>query len=190
MTQLRSNYIVFSAPSGAGKTTIIKVLLEEVPGLALSISATTRSRRKGEQNGKDYFFLSKAEFEKAIQENRFLEYETVHDNLYGTLKDKVSELVKEGQSVVFDIDVKGAKAIKEHYPQAILIFIMPPNEKILKQRLINRKSEDHNTLKRRLERLEYEYRQADLFDYKVINDSLKDAVAEVKRIITENETRA
>jgi guanylate kinase len=186
MTQLKSNYIVFSAPSGAGKTTIIKALLKEIPGMSLSISATTRPRRKGEQNGKDYFFLSKAEFENAIQGNRFLEYETVHDNLYGTLKDTVNELVKAGQSVVFDIDVKGAKAVKMHYPQAILIFIMPPNEEVLKQRLINRKSEDQNTLKRRLERLEYEYRQADQFDFKVINDNLKDAVAEVKRIITEN----
>ena len=183
MGKLKSKYIVFSAPSGAGKTTIIKVLLDEISEMALSISATTRPMRNGEINGKDYYFLSKDSFEEAIRKNRFLEYETVHDNLYGTLKDKVNDLVKDGKSVIFDIDVKGAKAVKKHYPDAILIFIKPPSKKVLKQRLIDRKSEDQKTLERRLERLEYEYRQAHFFDYKVINDNLEDTVAEVKKII-------
>ena len=183
MANLKSKYIVFSAPSGAGKTTIIKVLLEEISDMALSISATTRPVRSGEVNGRDYFFMTKQEFEEAIKNERFLEYETVHDNLYGTLKDRVDDLVKAGKSVVFDIDVKGARAVKDHYPDAILIFINPPNEDILKERLVNRKSEDHKTLNRRLERLAFEYKQAGFFDYQIINDNLDDAVAEVKKII-------
>jgi guanylate kinase len=183
MARLKSKYIVFSAPSGAGKTTIIKVLLDEISDMALSISATTRPMRDGEKDGKDYFFMSKQEFEEAIESNRFLEHETVHDNLYGTLKDKVDNLVKAGKSVVFDIDVKGARALKEHYPDAILIFIKPPNEEILKERLINRKSEDQKTLDRRLERLAFEYEQADFFDYHIVNDNLNEAVKEVKKII-------
>jgi len=183
MNKLKSKYIVFSAPSGAGKTTIIKVLLEEISEMALSVSATTRPKRKGERDGKDYFFMTREGFEQAIRDNRFLEHEIVHDNLYGTLKEKVNKLVGEGKAVVFDIDVKGAKAVKEHYPEAILIFIKPPNEEVLKQRLINRKSEDQKTLDRRLERLKYEYQQAELFDYHIVNDNLTEAVAEVKRII-------
>ncbi len=183
MAKPKSKYIVFSAPSGAGKTTIIKVLLEEISELSLSISATTRPIRNGEVDGKDYFFLTNDGFEEAIKNNSFLEYESVHDNLYGTLKNKVNNLVETGKSVAFDIDVKGARTIKEHYPDAILIFIKPPNEDILKQRLINRKSEDQKTLDRRLERLEYEYKQANFFDHKVINDNLTDAVAEVKKLI-------
>lgn len=183
MTKLKSRYIVFSAPSGAGKTTIVKALLEEISNLALSISATTRSKRPDEVDGKDYYFLSKEGFEKAINENQFLEHEEVHDNYYGTLREKVDELVEAGKSVVFDIDVKGAKAVKENYPEAILIFILPPSKEVLEQRLINRKSENQQTIKRRLERLDYEYEQAAYFDFKVINDSLDQAIAEVKNII-------
>jgi len=185
MAKLKSNYIVFSAPSGAGKTTIIKALLEEISEMALSISATTRPMRAGEVDGKDYYFLSEEGFQQAIQSNRFLEFETVHDNLYGTLKEKVDDLVASGKSVVFDIDVKGARSVKKHYPEAIMIFVKPPNEDVLKQRLINRKSEDQKTLDRRLERLEYEYKQADFFDHKVINDNLADAVSIVKKLILE-----
>ena len=153
MNKLNSKYIVFSAPSGAGKTTIVKVLLEQIPDLALSISATTRNMRPGEMNAKDYFFLSKDEFEQAIREGKFLEHEVVHDNYYGTLKAKVDGLVKQGKSVVFDIDVKGARAIKDAYPEAVLIFIKPPSREVLEQRLKDRQSEDEKSIKKRLERL-------------------------------------
>ena len=183
MNKLNSKYIVFSAPSGAGKTTIVKVLLEQIPDLALSISATTRNMRPGEMNAKDYFFLSKDEFEQAIREGKFLEHEVVHDNYYGTLKAKVDGLVKQGKSVVFDIDVKGARAIKDAYPEAVLIFIKPPSKEVLEQRLKDRQSEDEKSIKKRLERLEFEYEQASFFDYNIVNDNLEHAIEEVKKLI-------
>lgn len=186
MNQLKSRYIVFSAPSGAGKTTIIKLLLKEISDLALSVSATTRAIRPGETDGKDYYFMQKKEFEKAIQNNQFLEYEEVHGNYYGTLKDKVHELVSSGKSVVFDIDVKGAQSIKNNYPEAILIFVKPPSKKILEQRLIQRKSEDQQSIKLRLERLDYEYKQAVFFDFEIVNDHLDQAVQQIKHLIFDN----
>lgn len=183
MNKLNSKYIVFSAPSGAGKTTIVKVLLEQIPDLALSISATTRNMRPGEMNAKDYFFLSKDEFEQAIREGKFLEHEIVHDNYYGTLKEKVDGLVKQGKSVVFDIDVKGARAIKDAYPEAVLIFIKPPSREVLEQRLKDRQSDDEKSIKKRLERLEFEYEQASFFDYNIVNDNLEHAIEEIKKLI-------
>jgi len=138
MNKYISPYIVFSAPSGAGKTTIIKSLLEKHPKLTLSISATTRTKRPGETDGKDYYYLTMSEFEDAKNNNRFLEYEEVHGNYYGTLKDKIDEIVNSHKPVVFDIDVKGAASVKNTYPNAQLIFIKPPTKKILKERLRDR----------------------------------------------------
>lgn len=183
MEKFKSKYLVFSAPSGAGKTTIIKELLKKHPRLVLSISATTRAKRNGEVEGKDYFFLSKEAFEAARMENHFLEFEQVHDNYYGTLKEKVDQITDTGRTVVFDIDVMGAESIKKSYPEACLIFIKPPGRQILEQRLKNRKSEDYNTIKRRLERLDFEYEQAEYFDHIVVNDDLATAIEEIESLI-------
>lgn len=149
----------------------------------MSISATTRSKRPGEVNGKDYYYLTTAEFEKAKAGNRFLEYEEVHGNYYGTLKEKVDEIVDYGKPVVFDVDVKGASSVKKVYPDARLIFIKPPTKEILEERLRDRKSEDEKTIKRRLNRLDYEYEQAEFFDFHVVNDNLEDAIKDVEKLI-------
>lgn len=184
MHKFKSNYIVFSAPSGAGKTTIVKELLNKYSEeLALSISATTRVKRSFEEDGKDYFFLSKNEFNKAIDEDKFLEYEEVHGNFYGTLIDKVELQLKKGKVVLFDIDVKGAESIKKKYPEAILIFIKPPDKETLRDRLIKRKSETEKTISIRLQRLDFEYEQAQFFDYTVINNNLEKAVQDVEKVI-------
>ncbi|HGY57134.1 MAG TPA: guanylate kinase [Caldithrix abyssi] len=180
-----SPYIAFSAPSGAGKTTIAKTLQEKYKNeLVISVSATTRPRRPEERDGVDYFFLKQEEFEKAIAQNRFLEYEQVHDWYYGTLKDTVEEAVKKGKTVLFDIDVNGALSIKKHYPQAVLIFIQPPSEEALIERLKNRKSESEETIRKRLKRMEYEYSMVKHFDHIVVNDDLQRAVREIEHIIT------
>jgi guanylate kinase len=187
MTAFKSQYIAFSAPSGAGKTTIIKELLQKYRDLALSVSATTRPRRNYEIDGKDYFFLSMDAFQKAVEEGRFLEYEEVHGNFYGTLKDKVDALIDQGKSVLFDIDVKGALSIKKAYKSSILIFIKPPDSEALQKRLNNRKSEDEETIARRLERQNFEYEQSRFFNFTVINDDLKQAVQEIEKLIIDGQ---
>lgn len=183
MTAFKSQYIAFSAPSGAGKTTIIKELLTKYNGLALSISATTRPKRYYENEGVDYFFLSKDEFHKAVKDGKFLEYEEVHGNLYGTLKDKVEELIQTGKTVLFDIDVKGALSVKKAYKNSILIFIKPPDSEALLKRLSERKSEDVETIARRLRRQNFEYEQSRFFHYSVVNDDLKQAIQDVEKLI-------
>jgi guanylate kinase len=180
----KSSYIVFSAPSGAGKTTIVNELLKKYPQkLSISISATTRSKRPFEEEGKDYFFLPKEDFEKAIKEQKFLEFEEVHGNYYGTLIRSVELLVQDNKIVLFDIDVKGAISVKNIYPEAILIFIKPPDKNTLRDRLKGRKSETEESIEQRLKRLDFEYEQAKFFDYEVINNSLDKAVSDIEEII-------
>ncbi len=186
--EFKAPYIIFSAPSGAGKTTIVKKLLEKYPNLAVSISATTRPMRPGEKNGTDYIFMDKAAFEQGIGNGAFLEYEQVHGNYYGTLAKSVSDLRKKGYTVVFDIDVKGALAIKKVFDDSLLIFIKPPSTEVLIERLKGRKSESEATLKKRLERIEFEYSFMDRFDHVVVNDHIDDTLAVVENIILKNES--
>ena len=182
-------YIVFSAPSGAGKTTIVRRLLEKYPALAVSISATTRPRRPGERDGVDYIFMDESEFKQAKENNQFLEYEQVHGNYYGTLKSTVNDLRTRGKTVVFDIDVKGALSIRSHYPDSFLIFIKPPDIEVLIERLKGRKSETEESIRKRLKRIEFEYTFMGHFDYVVINDDLERAVADIERkIVKRNKT--
>lgn len=174
--------IVLSAPSGAGKTTICKKLMERHPEIELSISATTRAQRPGEVDGKDYYFLTKEEFMDKVKRGEFLEFENVHGNWYGTLKTELQKGEEEGKVLLFDIDVNGALNIKRMYPDAILIFIMPPSVETLKERLRNRKSEPESVIEKRIERLPYELEQSNKFDHIVINDDLERAVQEVEEI--------
>ncbi len=180
---IKSKHLVFSAPSGGGKTTIIKKLMPMFPQLALSISATTRPKRPGEVDGVDYFFMTVDQFNEAMRRNRFLEHEQVHGNFYGTLREKVDEMTASGKSVVFDIDVMGAQSIKKAYPDSVLFFIKPPSEEVLVKRLRDRMSEDDRTIRKRLERIRFEYDQAYHFDHVILNDDLDKAVEDVKNLI-------
>jgi guanylate kinase len=181
----RGKLIAVSAPSGSGKTTIVKAVLAAHPEMLFSVSATTRPMRNGEVNGKDYFFLSREEFEHRIKAGELVEWEEIYGDLYGTLKSEVERALATRKAMLFDIDVKGALSIKRRYPSdAVLIFVSPPSLEVLKSRLLNRRTEDEEALKRRLERASMELNAADQFDYRVVNDDLQTAVAEVNKIVT------
>ncbi len=184
---IRGKLIVVSAPSGAGKTTIVKAILAKHPSLLFSVSATTRPIRPGEVDGKDYFFLSRQEFERRIGIGQLVEWEEIYGNLYGTLRTEVDKALSAGKTMLFDIDVKGALSIKQQYPaDAVLIFIRPPSIDVLRSRLSNRKTEDEATLTRRLDRVPMELRMQDQFDFHVVNDDLQTAVGEVEAIIAQH----
>lgn len=176
--------LVISAPSGAGKTTIVKKILENNPGLKFSVSATTRPMRVNEVDGKDYCFLSKEEFEKKITDNELIEYEKLYnDNYYGTLKEVIDDSLLKNESLIFDIDVNGGLNIKKIYgDDAITVFIMPPDLDTLINRLKSRNTEDENQIQERISRVSMEMQKADLFDYIVVNDELNAAVKKVQEI--------
>lgn len=180
----RGKLIVISAPSGGGKTSIVKAILTKYPSMLFSVSATTRAIRNGEANGKDYFFLTKEEFEKRIKADELVEWEEIYGNYYGTLNSEVEKALSAGRIMLFDIDVKGALSIKRKYTDdSVLIFIKPPSFETLKARLSNRKTEDEATIKRRLDRVPMELEKGSLCDYQVVNDDLQTAIAEVENII-------
>lgn len=179
----KGKIIVISAPSGAGKTTIVKSILKEFPEISFSISSTTRKKRENEIDGVEYFFISEEEFKKRIEENRFVEWEKFYDYYYGTPKNYIEEKINSGVSVIFEVDVKGALSIKRIYPDSILIYISPPSFEVLVERLKNRATEDEKDLKKRIERAKMELSLKDKFDYLVENKNLNNAISEVKSII-------
>jgi len=155
--------------------------------MLFSVSATTRPVRNGELNGKDYFFLTKAEFEGRIRIGDLVEWEEIYDNYYGTLKSEISRALQQGRIMLFDVDVKGALSIRRHFPNdSILVFVKPPSLEALKQRLENRKTENLETIKRRLERVPMEMEQGQQFDFQVVNDDLQKAISEVDEIVQAN----
>lgn len=175
---------VLSAPSGSGKTTIARSVLRHFDDLSFSVSATTRSRRPKETDGKDYHFLSRDEFESRIEEGGLVEWEEIYGNLYGTLKAETDRALSEGGQLLFDIDVKGALSLKRLYPDdAVLIFIRPPSLDVLRERLERRGTDDEAVIARRMERAAWELAQAPRFDHVVVNDDLSRSIPEVKRII-------
>jgi guanylate kinase len=177
--------IIFTAPSGAGKTTIVKHLLKVRNDLAFSISACTRTQRYGEVNGMDYYFLSVAEFKKRVAEGDFVEWEEVYENqFYGTLTPEVDRLLNLGKNVVFDIDVKGAVNIKKHYQErALTVFVKPPSPEALFERLKGRKTEDEDSLKKRIARAREELTYERKFDVTLINNDLETALKEAELIV-------
>lgn len=177
--------IVISAPSGAGKTSIVHYLLNELPNLCFSISATSRVKRNNEFDGKDYHFLGVEQFKQKIKEDAFLEWEEVYDNqYYGTLKSEIDRIWNIEKTVIFDVDVAGGINIKKQYPSECLsIFIMPPSIEVLKERLNNRGSESEESLAKRLEKAEEEISQNQKFDMVILNDDLQTACTETKEVI-------
>ena len=186
MTDRQGKLIVFSAPSGTGKSTVAKLVLESMDGLVFSVSATTRQRRAGEVDGENYYYLTRKQFEEKVKSGGFIEYEHFFGNFYGTLLDKTEEAVNIGKNLLLDLDVKGALNLKERFPDnSLLIFLRPPSFEELKKRLRKRDSEDDKALHERLQRAEFELSLAHQFDREVINDDLDRAVDEVKAVITE-----
>jgi guanylate kinase len=179
----KGHIFVVSAPSGAGKTTIVKSILKDFPELAFSISATTRKKRENENDGADYHFLSEENFLKKINENQFVECEKFYDYYYGTPKGFIDDNIINGSSVLLEVDVKGALKIKSIYPEAILVYIYPPSFEVLVERLKNRKTEDEIDFKKRVERAKMELSHKDKFDYLVVNNDLNTAISEVKSLI-------
>ncbi|HEY0262608.1 MAG TPA: guanylate kinase [Chitinophagales bacterium] len=178
--------VVITAPSGAGKSTIVRKLLSQYSYLGFSISCTTRPKRENEIDGRDYHFLSIEEFKKKIANNEFVEYEEVYaDTFYGTLKSEVEKVWAQRKIVLFDIDVKGALNIKKIYGEnALVIFIAPPSVEVLKHRLENRNTESAATLKKRLKRSEEEMSYASKFEKSVVNADFDIAYMNVKNVIT------
>ncbi|MEE9430431.1 MAG: guanylate kinase [Melioribacteraceae bacterium] len=183
MKQKKGKLIVFSAPSGTGKTTIIKNVLKTFPELFFSISVTTRKKRSFEVDGEDYFFLSEAEFKEKVNNDDFLEWGKFFGYYYGTLKSFVFEKINDGISMVLEVDVKGAINIKNYYKDSVLIFISPPSIEELKKRLRNRKTESDSDFEKRIERAEMELTYKEKFDYNIYNYNLEDAKLEANNII-------
>ena len=183
---MRGKLIIFCAPSGTGKSTIINYLMGLGLNLHFSISTTTRAPRGEEKNGVEYFFITPEEFRSHIQNDDFVEYEEVYaDRYYGTLKSQVGSQLDAGQNVVFDVDVNGGMRIKEHYgSQALSIFIMPPSIETLRSRLENRGTDAPEVIDQRIARAEYEISQAVNFDCRVVNDDLETAKKQVFDIIS------
>ncbi len=176
---------VIAAPSGAGKTTIVKELLSRNKGLVFSVSATTRPRRKNETDGKDYFYLTKEEFKRKIDRGELVEYEQLFNgDYYGTLKSFVEGHDSQGKDLIFDIDVKGALSLKKKYgDKAFLIFIKPPDIETLKARLKNRGTETEKQINERIRRVDLEMNESEKFDLVVLNDKLENAVNEIESLI-------
>jgi guanylate kinase len=179
----RGRLIVISAPSGAGKTSIAQAILARHPGMRFSVSATTRPRRPAEVNGRDYFFLSREEFACRVAAGAFAEWEEIYGDLYGTLCSEIQRALTSGETLLFDVDVKGGLSIKKLYPEAVLVFVQPPNVEELRERLRNRHTEDGATLARRMERVPMELSLGERFDHRVVNDVLEQAIEEVDRIV-------
>ena len=174
--------IIFSAPSGSGKTTIIKRLLSYFPEFEFSISATSRKPRAGETDGHDYYFLSKESFEEKVNNNQFLEWEEVYAGTrYGTLKSELDRIWGNGKIVVFDVDVLGGMRLKEYFgSKALSIFVMPPSIEVLEQRLRIRNTETEEAIQKRLSRSSLELQHSTKFDLTIVNDILENAVEEAK----------
>ncbi|AWI03936.1 guanylate kinase [Clostridium drakei] len=174
--------VVISGPSGAGKGTICKALLEK-NDFWLSVSATTRSPRVGEVDGVNYYFLSKEEFQNRIKNEGFLEYAEVYGNYYGTPKDSVLSAIDSGKDVVLEIDIQGALKVKETYPEGVFIFILPPSMKELRQRIINRGSETEESLMTRFKAAYKEINYVSKYNYAVVNDTVEEALKKIEGIV-------
>lgn len=187
MSTSQGKLVIFSAPSGSGKSTLAQYLLQEVPGFAFSISATSRAPRGTEKDGVDYYFLSNEAFQQRVAEEAFLEWEEVYPGTcYGTLKSEVEKNWAAGEAVAFDIDVVGGKNLKARYGEhALALFIQAPSIEELERRLIVRGTDSSDKIKQRIEKASWEMDQSPFFDHTIINDDLDRAKAEAKKLLIE-----
>lgn len=186
----RGMIIVISAPSGAGKTTLVELLRKDFPDIYRSVSCTTRSERKGEAHGKDYIFVSEEKFREMVKKNEFAEWAEVHGNMYGTPKDALEKNLAGGKDVLLDIDVQGAEKIRELYPDGLFIFIMPPSIEILRDRLLSRQTENKDSLEIRLKQAVNEMKYRFHYDYTIVNEDLRTAERELKSIIEKEKKKS
>jgi guanylate kinase len=180
---MKGNLIIISSPSGGGKGTLIKVVLDSVPDLGYSVSYTTRAPRFGEEEGRHYHFASKDEFEEEIRTGGFLEYAEVHGNYYGTSKGQIERITGQGRDVVLEIDVQGAATVLKKVPEAISVFILPPSFEVLRARLIARGTEDPTDLELRLANARREVKEYTKFEYLIINDEIFSAARKLSAVI-------
>lgn len=181
--------IVISGPSCAGKGSVCRIISKNNPDLRLSISETTRQPRNGEKHGRDYFYITKEEFEKRIEKGQYLEYASVYENYYGTPKDYVENLLESSYDVILEIDIQGAAKVRTSYKEGIYIFIVPPSMKELKRRIEERGTESKEQMEMRLSCASEEIKNADDYSYVVINDDLNVAANKVQSIITAEKCR-
>ena len=180
----KGQVVILSGPSGVGKSTISKQIVEHLDNACLSVSVTTRPKSNTEINGKDYWFVSKEEFQERIDKGMLLEYADVFGNMYGTPKDKVDEILEKGKTVILEIDVQGAKQVKTIYPDAAMIFILPPSAKVLSERIQNRGRDATEAVELRLDGANAEIAAAwRYYEHIVVNDDLQQAVNECVQII-------
>lgn len=184
---MKGKLVIFSAPSGAGKTTLVHAMLKENPALEFSISACSRARRENEKDGSDYYFIGLEGFKQKIREGAFLEWEEVYkDHYYGTLRSEVDRIWTKGKHVIFDVDVYGGLNIKQQFgEQALSIFVMPPSVEVLAQRLRSRSTDSEENIAKRLDKAIHEISKADSFDKVIINDDLEAAIAESDKAVKE-----
>jgi guanylate kinase len=180
----KGKIVIVSGPSGVGKGTICREVVKRLDEVRISVSATTRPRSSSEENGRDYWFISKEEFQERIDKGLMLEYAEVFDNLYGTEKEQVEKALACGETIILEIDVQGARQVKMKYPDAVMIFIIPPSQKELGNRMNKRGREETESVEKRLEEASNEIAAAwQFYQHMVINDELEQAVNEVIRII-------
>ncbi|SEF55747.1 guanylate kinase [Algoriphagus boritolerans] len=188
MSKTQGKAIIFSAPSGSGKTSLVKHLIQHIPNLGFSISACTRDKRgRHEVHGRDYYFLSIDEFKKKIDDDAFVEWEEVYEgNFYGTLKEEVQRIWDNGKAVIFDVDVKGGLALKKYFgPQALAIFVKVPSLEVLKTRLHDRGTESEESLSRRLYKAEFEAKFEPQFDISILNDDFERSSQEAVTLVSD-----
>ena len=191
MQKQNGKLFVISGPSGAGKGTIVNAVMDQADpsGTALSISMTTKEPRPGEEDGVNYFFVTKEEFRRQIEAGGFLEYAEVYDHYYGTPKSKVVEKLNQGRDVILEIDIQGALNVKKAFPEGVLIFILPPSMEVLRNRLTGRGTDAPEVIERRLSKTRGELTFIDRYDYGVVNGDLEEAVETVQAIMRAEHAR-
>lgn len=181
--------VIVSGPSGCGKGTICRKFLQRNEDMNISISATTRSPRRGEKDGVNYFFLTEDVFKKMISKNKFLEYANVHGNFYGTPKKYVLDKIKKGENIFLEIDIQGALQIKKIYPNGVFVFILPPSMEELKNRIIRRGTESKSDIDRRYKNAFKEIEYINEYDYAIVNDKVEKAVKKLESIVTAEKSK-